>query len=37
MEEELEEEEDEEEEEIKLNCVIKEFYQLINIMNQKYI
>ena len=37
MEEELEEEEDEEEEEIKLNCVIKEFYQLTNIMNQKYI
>ena len=37
MEEELEEEEDEEEEEIKLNCVIKEFYQLNNIINQKYI
>ena len=37
MKEEEEEEEDEEEEEEKLNCVIKEFYQLNNIIYQKYI
>ena len=37
MKEKEEEEEDEEEKEEKLKCVIKEFYQLNNVTNQKHI